>query len=231
MNKKLGILSILLIFILACSFAGSTTPPPTVPVISSFQSPQIPTAIPPTPTPVPSPTQPASLGTIALDFVALLCNAKWMNGAQHLTACPAANADRSGGYAVVIDPVTEGLLANTPVLLTFAGTYSAAIFLRYPTFKVHAGDRFRTTLRCSGPSNSQCDVQFALEYYDAQGKYHSPFMQWNYNPSMPDIHVDADLSSLAGQNVDFVLALRPNNDTPQQDNSLWIAPHIYRANP
>ena len=171
------------------------------------------------------------LGTIALDFVALLCDAKWMNGAQHLTACPPANADRSGGYAMVIDPATEGIPANTPVLLTFAGTNSAAIFLRYPTFKVHAGDRFRTTLRCSGPANSQCNVQFALEYYDAQGKYHSPFMQWNYNPSMPDIHVDADLSSLTGQSVDFVLALRPNNDTPQQDRSLWIAPLIYRANP
>ena len=155
-----------------------------------------------------------------------------MNGAQHLTACPPANADRSGGYAVVIDPATEGLPANTPVILTYAGTYSAAIFLRYRTFKVHAGDHFRTTLRCSGPLNPQCDVQFALEYYDAQGKYHGPFMQWDYNPSMPDIHVDADLSSLVGQSVDFVLALRPENgSSAQDDGALWIAPHIYRPNP
>ena len=234
MNKKLGLLSISLIFILSCGFAASTStaPAPTASPVPVFQSPQIPTSIPPTPTLAPSPTQSASLGTIALDFVSLLCDAKWMNGGQHLTACPNANADHSGGYAVAIDPGSEGLAANTPVLLTIpAWNGYAALFLRYPSFKVHAGDRFRTTLRCSGPANSQCNVQFALEYYDAQGKYHSPFMQWNYNPSMPDIHVDADLSSLTGQSVDFVLALRPNNDTPQQDRSLWIAPLIYRANP
>ena len=228
MKKNFGILSIFLMFILACSFLASPPPSPTVLPIPSSQTPQIPTAIPPTSTV--APTQPASLGTIALDFVALLCDAQWMNGAQHLTACPNANADHSGGYAVVIDPASEGLPANTPVLLTFAGTYSDALFLRYPTFKVHAGDHFRTTLRCQ--TNAQCDVQFALEYYDAQGKYHSPFLQWDYKASDPVINADADLSSLVGQSVDFVLALRPENGTSSQDDgALWIAPHIYRPNP
>ncbi len=230
MYKKIGILPIILSFILACSFL--TTPPSasTVLPVPPSQTPQMATAIPPTGTL--APTQPAVLGTIALDFVALLCDAQWMNGAQHLTACPPANADHSGGYAVVIDPTSQGLPANTPVILTYAGTYSAALFLRYPTFKVHAGDRFRSALRCSGPLNPQCNVQFALEYYDAQGKYHSPFMQWDYNPSMPDIQVDADLSSLVGQSVDFVLALRPENgSSAQDDGALWIAPHIYRPKP
>lgn len=229
MNKTIGLLSFFLIFILACSFAA-TPPTPTAIPIPLTQTPQIPTPILPTSTIMPTP--PASLGTIALDFVALLCDAQWMNGAQHLTACPPANADHSGGYAAVIDPTTEGLPANTPVILAFPGTYSAAIFLRYPTITVHAGDHFRATLRCSGPLNPNCDVQFALEYYDAQGKYHSPFMQWNYNPSMPDVQVDADLSSLAGQSVDLVLSLRPENgSSAQDDGALWIAPHIYRPNP
>ena len=145
MNKKIGIISIVLTFILGCSFLASPTP--TASPIPPSQIPQIPTAIPPTATI--APTQPASLGTIALDFVALLCDAQWMNGAQHLMACPPANTDHLGGYAVVIDPATEGLPANTPVILTYAGTSSAALFLRYPSFKVHAGDRFRSTLRCS----------------------------------------------------------------------------------
>ncbi len=153
-----------------------------------------------------------------------------MNGAQHLTACPDVNADRSGGYATVIDPVSEGLPANTPVLLTFAGTISAALFLRYPTFTVHAGDHFRAMLRCQ--TNSQCDVHFALEYYDAQGKYHSPFLQWDYKVGDAVINADADLSSLVGQSVDFVLALRPENGTlAQDDGALWIAPQIYRPKP
>jgi hypothetical protein len=57
-------------------------------------------------------------------------------------------------------------------------------------------------------------------------------MQWDYNPSMPDIHLDEDLSSLVGQSVDFVLALRPENgSSAQDDGALWIAPVIYRSNP
>jgi hypothetical protein len=229
--KKLAVLSLILIFVLGCGFINSpaTSAPAPTAVSIVTQPPATATEISPTLVP---PTPPAALGTIALDFVALLCDAQWMNGAQHLTACPPANADLSGGYAKVIDPASEGLPANTPVILTYAGTYSAALFLRYPTFKVHAGDRFRSTLRCSGPLNPQCNVQFALEYYDAQGKYHSPFMQWDYNPSMPDINADANLSSLVGQSVDFVLALRPENgSSAQDDGALWIAPHIYRPNP
>ena len=229
MNKKFGILSIFLLFILACSFAATPLAPTALPLPPS-QTPQPPTAVPPTVT-VASPTQPP-LGTIALDFVALLCDAKWMNGARHLTSCPDPNTDHSGGYAAVIDPTTEGLSAGTPVILTIpAWSGGAALFLRYPTLNVHAGDHFRATLRCSGPLNPQCAVQFALEYFDQQGKYHSPFLQWNYDPSMPDIQVDADLTALTGQNVDFVLTLRPNNETPQQDVAVWIAPVIYRPNP
>ena len=100
MKTKFSILSIFLIFILGCSFFDSPTP--TVLPIAPSQTPQSSTAIPPTATL--APTQPAELGTVALDFVALLCDAQWMNGAQHLTACPSANADLSGGYAKVIDP-------------------------------------------------------------------------------------------------------------------------------
>lgn len=215
-----------LIFISACGFLN-TPAPSAAPAVTPFQSPVFPTAIPPTPMPS---NPPASLGTIALDFVALLCDAQWMNGGQHLAACPAANVDHSGGYAVAVDPLSEGLPAGTPTLLTVpAWNGFAALFLRYPSFKVHAGDRFRATLRCQ--VNVPCDVQYALEYYDTLGKYHSPFLQWNYRAGDPPINVDTDLSALAGQTVDFVLTLRPQNDNPREDYSLWIAPHIYRPNP
>src|SRR5271157_5563530 len=156
--KRFAILSIILIFISGCGFLNSpaTSVPAPTPISIVTQPPATSTGMPPTLVP---PTPPATLGTIALDFVALMCDAQWMNGAQHLTACPDVNADRSGGYAVAIDPTTEGLPANTPVILTYAGTYSAALFLRYPSFKVHTGDHFRATLRCSGPLNPQCNVQ------------------------------------------------------------------------
>jgi len=51
-----------------------------------------------------------------------------MNGASTLYSLPTCKCDRSGGYAVVIDPTTEGLPANTPVLLTFAGNILPPFF-------------------------------------------------------------------------------------------------------
>jgi len=179
-----------------------------------------------TPAPLPTSTPPAALGTVALDFVALLCNAQWMNGAHKLASCPSPVSDLSDGYATSFDPSLEGLPKNVPILLMIPN--ANALFLRYPSFAVRAGDRFRTSLRC--PTSMVCDVQFALEYYDAKGKYHDSLMNWNYKFGDAQIDVDSDLSSLAGQSVDFVLVLRLFHTiaNSQQDNGLWIAPHIYR---
>ncbi len=225
-----ALFSLILIFVLlsACtmSFAAVTATPsevapsPTVTVLPTVTL--IPTALPlPSPTPILS-DPPA---TIAMDFVALLCNADWMNGVRHLTACPSSSADQSGGYAARLDPLPEGLPAGTPILLMVPN--ANALFLRYPSFTVAANDRCRATLLCK--ASSPCDVEFALEYYDARGKYHE-FLKWDYKTGNPPIQVDADLSALSGQKVDFVLTLRLFHAIAdsQHDNGLWVAPHIYR---
>jgi hypothetical protein len=223
---------IISIFIIAaitssCNFSAGSAATESVPTIPATETripfTPIPTLIPSTPTP------PAALGTIALDFVALLCNAQWMNGGQKFAACPDVNSDHSAGYAVALDPTTEGLPANTTVLLTIPAINGySALFLRYPALKIQAGDRFRATLQCQSASTN-CDVSFGLDYYDSNGKYHSPLAMWNQNSGMAPTAVDYDLTALIGQNVDIVLALRPNNDTPQFDTGLWIAPQIFRT--
>lgn len=233
MKNVIGWIFTIFIFVtLACSSSGQVTPTqsaPTAPATAT-QPAATATEIPSTATPAPTATLTPVPGATVLDFVALLCNAQWMNGGQHLKACPNPNSDHSGGYAVVIDPASESLAANTPVFMTTPATNGfAALFIRYPALTVQTGDRFRATLRCQ--SYAACDVEYALEYYDANGNYHSPFLSWNYKAGDPAIIVDVDLSSLAGQPVEFVLALRPKNNTPQQDNSLWIAPQIYRPAP
>ena len=189
------------------------------------------TTVPPTATILPTFTPAAPLGSIALDFTALLCDAQWMNGATHLKSCPPAGSDLSGGYAQVIDPTTEGLPAGTPIISTVVGETSNAIFLRYPSFSIHDGDRFRATLRCQSTS-PLCDIDFRLEYFDKNGKYHSPFETWKYSAGQPPIDVDYDLSSLAGQKVDLVLSIQSNGSgSPQENAGLWIAPYIFRQNP
>jgi hypothetical protein len=230
MKKIIVFILIISTMVSGCSIAGGSFPSTdtqtsTVTILPSDTS----TPIPPTSTPAPTFT-PVPPEMIALDFIAQLCNAQWMNGGQHLIPCPDINADHSGGYAVLLDPTTEDLPVGTPVLLTIPATNGyAALFLRYPPITIQAGDRFRTTLRCQG--NTLCDVEYALEYFDTQGKYSGPFRSWNFRYGDPEINVDEDLSALAGQTVELVLTLRPNNDTPQQDQSMWIAPYIYRSDP
>ena len=158
MRKFIGFIFIIVFLISACNFSAGSAPIESTPTTAATQVPPSATAIPATPTLISTP--PAALGTIALDFVALLCDAKWMNGGQHLTACPAADADHSGGYAVALDPATENLPTDTSVLLTIPATNGyAALFLQYPAFTVHKGDRFRATLRCQ--TNAACDVEYA----------------------------------------------------------------------
>ena len=215
--------SLCLIAVLLSACAPKVSAP--VDVTSSPAFTPIPTF---TSVPLATPTSYASLGTVALDFIALLCNAQWLNGGQHLTPCPSSGSDNSGGYAAVIDPLSEGLPAGTPLLLTIpAWNGYSSLFLRYPSFTVRAGDRFRTTLQCR--TNIPCDIEFALEYIDSYGVYHS-LKTWDYKTGDAPILVDDDLSRLSDQTVEFALVLRLFHtlDTPQQDNGLWIAPHIYR---
>ena len=227
MKPAVVILFLIAVLLPACSVIQ---PAPTATQIPTNPPPptQTATEIPPTETDIPTSTP--IPGTIVLDFVASLCDAQWMNGGQHLVPCPDVNADHSGGYAVPLDPTSEGLPAGTPVLLTIPATNGyGGLFLRYPPITIHAGDRFNTTLRCK--SKAPCVVEYALEYFDSQGKYSGSFLSWNYRHGDPEVVVDSDLSKLAGQTVEFVLTLRPLYDAPQLDQSLWIAPYIYRPVP
>lgn len=176
------------------------------------------------------PATPTPMGSVVFDFASQVCSAQWMNGGQALTACPAESADRSGGFAELTDPIPEGFPHDVLVLRTIPSWNGyGSLFLRYPPITIDAKDRFQTTLSCDY-SLPSCDVQFALEYYDVDGKYHSPFMEWNLKNGDAPLYVDASLAELAGQKVDLLLVIRlfHSIDTPEQDNGLWAAPRIFR---
>lgn len=152
-----------------------------------------------------------------------------MNGVQYLP-CPATEASRPGGYPSIMDPASQGLPANTPVLLTVpAQNNASSIFGRYPPYTVRAGDRFRATLRCV--IAIPCNVEFSLEFFDSQRNYHGQYGDWRYMAGSPPIVVDFDLSPLAGQTVEFTLAVRPMDEARQNDLALWVSPHIFRPTP
>lgn len=229
MNIKVGIVVLFSVLLSACRPIEISIETPIETSSAAEAAATTFTAI-PTFTPAPSITSTSTPhGTVELDFVAQLCKAQWLNGSQHLKSCPNPNGnDVSGGYASVLDPTTGGLPAGTPVLLTIpAWNGFSSLFLRYPAFRVQSEDRFQTTLRCA--NTNPCDVEFALEYYDSRNEFHK-FLKWDYKVGDPEIHVDADLSSLAGQTVEFTLVHRLFHDLhdPQQDNGIWIGPRIFR---
>ena len=96
----------------------------------------------------------------------------------------------------------------------------------YGAFRVQTGDHFQSIINCAYGANS-CDVTFRLDYqigsgpintfWSAQEKYDGLFSR-----------SDVDLSSLAGQDVNFILTVLANGSATG-DRALWANPVITRA--
>ena len=173
--------------------------------------------IPPTPVEVDS--------IIGFDFVAELCNARWTNNGNDLP-CPGGGDPRNSpdGYVRLYDAATLGVNESNSAILTYpAQNTFEGVFGRYPEYEVHSGDQFFTYVTCI--SEAPCDVNYALDYYDGNGGYHSDFASWDYRGNEPMKEVIVELSPLAGEKLEFVLALRPNNSR-ESAFALWIGPRI-----
>ncbi len=242
MYKRRFLLILLALLLLACNLL-TTASTPTVPVPESttpqpsesqtpLPEPTETTAPPPTSSP-PAPQIPLpEPGTVAYDFVGSVCDAEWANSMSKITPCPSN-----------LDEIEQGYFTNTH--LAFAESNTAievpslivvpqqgvgggtAIFGIYPPFEIWPGDQFRATLACQG--DAACNVEYSLEYFDAADEYQTPNWQWDHKAGDGPQSVAVDLSSLAGQTVKLVLAVRDADKDPSTDYALWITPYIYRA--
>lgn len=183
----------------------------------------------PSPTPDPAavglPAEPA--GSDAFDFVATMCKADWFTRGGSLP-CPGSENNSSAGFVLSLPGEKQGLPPGYPVVLIYAPQQNFdTIFSKYPAFTVKKGDRFRAVLACR--LHSFCDVEFALDYYNANGGK-SGITHWPYRFTDAPIVVDYLLDGLVGQSVQFSLSLRaagPNLDA----YGVWILPHVYRPAP
>jgi hypothetical protein len=97
----------------------------------------------------------------------------------------------------------------------------------FPAFSVQSGDRFRAVVGCLFESGgSACNVLFQLNYI-ADGGPPQNLGQWieSYDGSVTSL--DIDLTPLAGQSVQFVLAVSANGSS-DDDSAFWMAPRIMR---
>ena len=170
-------------------------------------------------------------GQVALDFVARACEAQWSNNTFNLP-CPGDPISTAQGFIFPTNyaSIEGNLMIEMPMLVGLpgqGGNNGMGLFGRYPPLTVQAGDTFYSSAACQG--DVHCEVEFALEYMDANGNYHAE-NNWNWMHKFGGgpFNIQVDLSILAGQTVEFLLVLRERG--PAQDARVaWINPHIARS--
>jgi hypothetical protein len=156
-----------------------------------------------------------------------VCAAVWSSDAGQLP-CPGTDGDQKGFVLKLANPQLENGSATTGLgLLTYPqNVYNGYVLGIYPPYKVKAGDRFRSIVNCAYGASS-CYVIFRLDYQTGTGpittywafieKYEGQYYQ-----------ADIDLSSLAGQDVKFILHVLAAG-SPTGDRALWVSPIIYNS--
>jgi hypothetical protein len=163
------------------------------------------------------------------NFADNACDARWSTSETNPLTCPGKETDIDKGYVLTKDnPLREdGGKENEIGLITRPNDDSDGYIQGiYPAFLVKDGDQFRATIQCEANS-PKCSLKFELYYrvgsgsFVELGEWHEIYDQL-WNP------LEIDLSSLAGQNVQFSLVVW-NEGTSQDNRGLWLNPMIYRT--
>jgi len=168
----------------------------------------------------------SSSGT-GYDFTVNASSATWSGGAGALTF-PGADGN-ANGFALKRDkPKIESGIESAQAGLLFVPNNVSNGYIQaiYPAFTVQSGDRFQTTLSCEyGATN--CYVAYRLDYQIGSNAVKT---FWTFREKYEGLsyNVNLDLSSLAGQDVKFILVTAADG-SPTDDRALWVNPIIARA--
>jgi hypothetical protein len=158
------------------------------------------------------------------DFALNYCLAQWSSDAGDLP-CPGVQGDEDGFVYLVGNPVIEkGRLENEPALWTVPEQVNDGLILgEYPALRVEQGYKFRTVIGCLNDAK-KCDVVFQLNYRLGNQDYQTLY-QFRETYDGVFTTVDLDLSSLAGQDVKFILTVLANGSA-EGDDAFWLQPRI-----
>ncbi len=161
------------------------------------------------------------------DFTANAASATWSSGAGALTF-PGTDGSANGFGINQATPKLESGVTSAQAGLLFApnNVTNGYVQASYPAFRVNSGDRFQATIGCEHGA-TQCYVAYSLNYQIGNGPvktfwtFREKYEGWTYN-------VNLDLSSLANQDVKFILVVNAAG-SPTGDRALWVNPIIARA--
>lgn len=163
----------------------------------------------------------------AYDFAANVCSAGWYSS-QGSLPCSGNDGDPAGFVIKVGQPTLESGATDPGVALLTnpQNVFNGDIHGTYPPFHVEAGDRFQANIACSQAATN-CDVTFRLDYQVAGDTIGT---LWSARERYDGLvaRADADLSSLAGQDVRFILTVLAT-DSANGDRAMWVNPVITRS--
>lgn len=166
------------------------------------------------------------------DFTANAASAVWSSGAGALTF-PSTDGT-VGPLALKLDkPKFEDGIDTYGAGLLFVPNNAAKGYIQaiYPPFKVQSGDRFQSRIGCQDAATT-CYIAYRLQYQidgstEIKTFWKEPPFREKYERSTYPLNVD--LSSLAGQNIKFILSVSDYDSSPAGDRALWGNPRITRS--
>ena len=166
-------------------------------------------------------------GPYPYDFVANMCSAAWRNDSRSLP-CPGNPASDQGSIVLLEAPRLEtGKHENEPALWTRPESRAGGeISGVYPAYRVQNGDRFMSDIGCL-ENSPRCDVTFIVDYQISGGGVRN-LGSWREVSDNQLRRLDLDISSLAGQSVQFILRV-VNNGRAADANAFWLVPGIRRS--
>lgn len=163
------------------------------------------------------------------DFAVNLCAASWESSAGDLR-CPGDSASDAGSVVLLDRPNLENDRTENESTLWIRpeATRNGWISGIYPEYKIREYDHFLADVGCLADSKG-CAVTFSLGYETSNGKYHS-LGEWYEEFDGQITRIKIDLTSLAGQEVQFVLGVS-NEGKAGMGNAFWLVPSIRNIKP
>jgi hypothetical protein len=168
-----------------------------------------------------------SSGSTGYDFVQNAASATWTSGAGTLPFPGAIDDAKGAGLKVDNPKLEDGSMAGAPGLLMVPqNVYNGFVQAQYPAYHVQSGDHFQSIINCDYNATA-CYVNFRLDYQVGSGPVNT---FWSFNERYEGLYyrADRDISSLAGQDVKFILRIGAAGYATG-DRALWDAPRITNA--
>jgi hypothetical protein len=160
------------------------------------------------------------------DFALDYCEAIWRSATGRLP-CGDVSTPVDGSVQFLAAPALENRQENEPAIWLHPNeTRNGWVEGSYPPITIQSGDSFIAWVGCL-EGNDLCDVTFYLAYTGEDDRTYT-LKRWDEVYDNQVTVIDLDLSSLAGESVQFILGMETNTANVNSAQGFWFVPHIER---